>query len=202
MVLEVLDKFIDTIMIALKGKKLAVLGARGTGKSTLLHFLHNNELLIESRQTTLAKPVAENRFRLGDLQLDLKDTKDLPGGELAIRQWEKLHNESDYVIYLINASEPNSDGIVYDLKEVSEWQNKLENKPKLLIVVTHMDLNSEYCKLSDSDVGTFYDEYVKNMGSFLHPLSNDVNVCIGALNNHENACSLISDIIQELHNEL
>lgn len=76
----------DSLVVALKGKKVAVLGARGSGKTTLLTFLSKGELPVGNTQTTSAKRVALSRLKLKDLQLDLKETKDLPGGEAAIQQ--------------------------------------------------------------------------------------------------------------------
>ncbi len=116
-IVEMTSDLWDSLILRLKGKKIAVLGARGSGKTTLLTFLSKGELPAETAQTIMASSVSARRFSLKDLNLDLKETRDLPGGEEAFDDWKKLHDESDYVIYLIKSAGLDKDRIAYDLKK-------------------------------------------------------------------------------------
>ncbi|MCI9877252.1 GTPase domain-containing protein [Pseudomonas atacamensis] len=190
----------DSLVVALKGKKVAVLGARGSGKTTLLTFLSKGELPVGNNQTTSAKRVASSRLKLKDLQLDLKETKDLPGGEAAIQQWRELHDASDYVIYLIKAHEMDIDRVTYDLKLISEWQESHKNKPKLLLVATHMDLDRGFVLLQGGEQGDFHDRFVARIQRSLSSFKYMPALCLGGLNNKSNTESLVIKIIGWMQN--
>ena len=197
---EVLGKIYESIIIALAGKKIAVLGARGAGKSTLLHFLQNESSQPPNEQTTHGERKEKTIYTAADLEVKLKSTFDLPGGEHAINQWKKLHDKSDYVIYLINSKDIEPKRVLSDLQSISSWQNEIEEKPKVIIAVTHMDLNAEYCALKGSNRGEFYDKYITGLAHCTYPLSHSTKICIGALNNETNARELIQRIFRELLN--
>jgi energy-coupling factor transporter ATP-binding protein EcfA2 len=193
----------DSFIILLKGKKIAILGARGSGKTTLLTFLSKGELPAESKQTTMAFPVSARRFALKDLQLDLKETQDVPGGEWALDEWKKLHDESDYVIYLINAAEldKSGTGIDYDLKKIKGWRSVEKCKSKFLIVATHMDKDSAYMALQPHNRGNFHDRFVRDLGRYMAPFEIPPRVILGSLDNQKNTENLVVDIIKWMKNE-
>ena len=156
---------VDSLVLSFKGKKLAVLGARGSGKTTLLTFLSKGVLPVASVQTMFTSPVSARRFALKDFQLDLKETQDVPGGSGAFNEWKKLHDKSNYIIYLINAVEPNKNRSTNDLKKIVEWREKGKCASKFLIVVTHMDKDSAYMALKPDNRGDFHDKFVNNLGN-------------------------------------
>ena len=64
----------ESLIISLKGKRVAVLGERNVGKTVLLKFLTSGEVPDEYMQTVLTEKVEGKRFAMGDLKLDLKET--------------------------------------------------------------------------------------------------------------------------------
>jgi GTPase SAR1 family protein len=105
----------NRVIIAVKGKKLAVLGARAVGKTHLLTFLRSGEIPTEYKQTATAQKVPSERRQLKDLELILKETLDLPGGQRHYREWKQLYRESDLVLYLFRV-----DKIVARDREIEE----------------------------------------------------------------------------------
>lgn len=85
----------ESLIISLKGKRVAVLGERNVGKTVLLKFLASGEVPGEYIQTVLTEKVEQKRFAMGDLKLDLKETRDVSGGHDAIEEWKTLHDEAD-----------------------------------------------------------------------------------------------------------
>jgi hypothetical protein len=69
----------DAVLMAWKGKRLAVLGARGVGKTHLIKFLTSGTIPAEYKQTVAPEKASARRFALGDLDLKVKDTLDVSG---------------------------------------------------------------------------------------------------------------------------
>ena len=200
-IVDVTSDYWDSFVILLKGKKIAVLGARGSGKTTLLTFLSKGELTAESVQTIMPSSVSARRIALKDLKLDLKETQDVPGGETHFDKWKKLHDESDYVLYLIKAAELDKDRIDYDLKKIKEWRSVEKCKSKFLIVATHMDKDSVYMALKPHDRGSFHDSFVSDLRRYLSQFKKQPTVILGSLDNQKNMENLVVDIIKWMKNE-
>ena len=64
-----------------KGKKFAVLGERGTGKTALINFLTKGTFSTEYTQTLDPEKTESNRLELKDLELEIEESIDIPGGE-------------------------------------------------------------------------------------------------------------------------
>src|SRR4051812_38292644 len=62
----------DDIVVALKGKSLAVLGARGVGKTHLITFLTSGSIPAEYKQTVAPEKMTARRFHLKELDLRLR----------------------------------------------------------------------------------------------------------------------------------
>ena len=93
----------DKIVTALKGKRLAVLGARNVGKTCLIKFLTTGSIPSEYRQTSKKEPTSARRFKLEDLDLKIKESFDIPGSKDAYIQWKELHDQADLIFYLLRA---------------------------------------------------------------------------------------------------
>ncbi len=84
----------------LSGKRLAILGARGTGKTTLYNFLTGGELTgATAVQTTKA-----NLYKLNDLSLNIKQGVDIGGSQDFRDRWVSIMKDSDYIFYMIDIS--------------------------------------------------------------------------------------------------
>jgi len=156
----------DRIVIALKGKKLAVFGARGVGKTHLIKFLTTGSIPESYKQTIRPENAEGRRFQLQELDLKIKDTRDLPGGPDAYAEWEGLYNEADMVLYLLRIDklmERNSETeerIQRDMKQIESWLKKeKEPRPRFFIIGTHCDLtNPDLTTLTEDKRGNYIDK--------------------------------------------
>ncbi|WP_313455885.1 GTPase domain-containing protein [Stenotrophomonas sp.] len=187
----------DSLVISLKGKRVAVLGERNVGKTVLLKFLANGDIPEEYMQTLLVERIEGRRFSIGDLKLDLKGTRDVPGGRDAIEDWKALHDESDIVLYLVNAQQIDDQRIMRDLGKLDGWSATRKSRPRLVVLVTHMDLNSEYVRTPGSGLGTFRDQFVqRHLDSGLSRLQIRPPVLLGSLVDKDQAAKLVADVIR------
>lgn len=187
----------DSLIISLKGKRVAVLGERNVGKTVLLKFLASGELPDEYMQTTLTEKVQVKRFAMGDLKLDLKETRDVPGAPDAIEDWKALHNEADIVLYLVNAQEVNQQRIKRDLEKLESWRKAPAPSPKLVVIVTHMDLDPTYVATPLSGQGHFRDRFVKlHLDAGLSKLSQRPPIILGSLVSRDQAARLVATLIK------
>lgn len=187
----------DTLIISLKGKRVAVLGERNVGKTVLLTFLANGELPSEYMQTVLTEKVEGKRLAMRDLKLDLKETRDVPGSHDAIEEWKKLHDDADIVLYLVNAQQVNHQRIVRDLGKIEDWRKERATPPELVVVVTHMDKVLEYNATPESGRGHLRDRFVRlNLDAGLSKLSRRPQIILGSLVDQEEARKLVATLIK------
>lgn len=187
----------ESLIISLKGKRVAVFGERNVGKTVLLKFLTSGEVPDEYMQTVLTEKVDGKRFAMGDLKLDLKETRDVPGGHDAIEEWKALHDESDIVLYLVNSRQVNQQRIRRDLEKIESWSKARPAPPKLVVIITHMDLDPTYVSTPASGMGHFRDRFVKlNLDGGLSKLSHRPPVIFGSLVDRELAAKLVATLIK------
>lgn len=189
----------DNVVIGLTGKRVAVLGERNVGKTVLLKFLANGEIPSEYMQTLLPEKVEGNRFSIGDLRLNLKETRDLPGGLDAIKEWKALYENADIVLYLVNARQVNKHRIRRDLTELVKDDQEGGRRPQLVVIVTHMDLDPTYAATPASARGTFRDEFVmRHLDAGLSTLRHRPRIILGSLVDHRRAEELVGALIRTL----
>lgn len=187
----------DSIVISLKGKKIAVLGERYSGKTTLLEFLTKGELPQEYVQTLVTESVKGKRLAMGDLKLSLKETSDVSGGHDAIEEWRRLHDSSDIVLYLVNAARLDLQRVKWDLEKIESWRKALEKKPKLLVIVTHLDLDPVYLATPASRMGEYRDRFVaEKLDHGLVELSERPQIIMGSLQNNDSAAKVVAQFIK------
>jgi GTPase SAR1 family protein len=163
----------DDILIKFKGKKIAVLGARGVGKSHLINFLTTGSLLEESAQTISSEPFPGKKLNLEGLGLVfIKSGTDVPGGDNTgggYGEWKKVFLEADIVIYLLRADQLLSGDVNVQerikrdadhLHGFIEERLKEKREPaNLYIVGSHCDLNQDYKNCNKGLAGEFTDKF-------------------------------------------
>lgn len=155
----------DEILVALKGKRLAILGARGVGKTHLVKFLTTGSIQSEYKQTVAPKKAAARRFHLKDLDLRIKDSLDVSGDKAAYAEWKALHDESDMVFYLLRADrliggDRDVEARVRDdLRHISGWLEDRSPRPRFFIIGTHCDFDTEFQSLSPDKMGDYVDQF-------------------------------------------
>lgn len=158
---------IEAIIAEWKGKKLAVLGARGVGKTTLVQFLSSGSLPAEYKQTVAPEKVKSRRFQLRELDLKIKETLDVSGSKAAYAEWKELVDQADVVLYLLRADRLFARDaevearIRNDLHHIGGWLDGRSERPRFFIIGTHCDLDNEYRALSDDRVGDYTDKFYK-----------------------------------------
>lgn len=154
----------DKVIVFLMGKKLAVLGERGVGKTHLLKFLTTGSFPSEYNRTIVEK-APSRRFQMKELNLKIKSTLDFGGHKDFYGEWKKLHTQADVVIYLLRADRiiaghnQHEIRVQEDLKHIADWRKK--SQPKFFIIGTHCDLDPEYPALTHRTIGDYVDKFRK-----------------------------------------
>lgn len=156
----------NEIIIALKGKRLAILGARRVGKTHLARFLTSGSIPADYKQTVAPEKTAAHRFQLKDLDLKIKKGLDLSGDKANYAEWKELHDQSDIVLYLLRADrliagdEEVESRARDDLRQISYWlESRGKQRPLFFIVGTHCDLDREFATLTEDRVGDYMDKF-------------------------------------------
>ena len=159
----------------LKGKKLAVLGEQGVGKTCLIHFLTTGSIPRKYEPDSFARKVRGRRFKLRDLKLNIPSLKHLPGSADDYAQWEEVTNEADIVLYLFRTDrlmkehKPTEARVRKDMGQIKRWLQKKQKKQKgfpLFLIGTHCDLtNPDFTTLSP-DKRSIYKNKVREMPMF------------------------------------
>ena len=157
----------DDIRIALEGKRLAVFGARGVGKTHLIKFLTSGSIPAEYKQTVAPNNAPSRRFQLRDLDLKVKDIWDLSEDKAAYAEWKEQHDQADVVFYLLRADrliagDAAVEGRVRDdLRHIGSWLEARASRPRFFIIGTHCDFDGEFAGLSADKVGDYVDKFRK-----------------------------------------
>ncbi len=205
----------DKIVTQLKGKKIAILGARGVGKTTLISFLTTGCVPESSKQTIRSGNAKGRRFSLRELDLKIKDTRDLPGGPDAYAEWKELFDEADLVFYLLRIdklveSDAEAENRVRrDMKQIESWLKELKDQrplPRLFIIGTHGDLaNPDLTTLPENEQGNYQDriralpiiqECVQRAGG-----SHNTKVVLGSMKSKEETEALVFGIFSQVESQ-
>lgn len=155
----------DDIIVKFKGKRLAVLGARGVGKTHLVKFLSTGSIPAEYKQTVAPEKVSSRRFQLKELDLKVKESFDVSGDKAAYGEWKELHDQADVVFYLLRADrliagDPDVEARVRDdLKHLGGWLETRPTRPLFFIIGTHCDFDAEFCSTSADKIGDYVDNF-------------------------------------------
>lgn len=155
----------DAIMVALRGKKLAVLGARGVGKTHLVKFLETGSIPAEYKQTVAPEKSASRRFQLHDLDLKVKSSLDVSGDKAAYGEWKELHDQADVIFYLLRADKlvagdrEVESRVRDDLKHIGGWLQTRVSRPRFFIIGTHCDLDAEFLRTPADNFGGYVDSF-------------------------------------------
>lgn len=144
----------DKALIYFRGKNLAILGARGVGKTHLIHFLSRGEIPTEYKQTVAPEKYSGRRFKLENLDLKIKSNLDVPGGQAAYAEWKNLCSEADIIFYLFRADmllvrdEKCEERVRSDLRHLNTWRKNEKEPRQIFLVGTHCDKDPNYSAYS------------------------------------------------------
>lgn len=156
----------EAIAEALRGKRIAVVGERTAGKTTLATFLSNGSIPEKYEQTLSEKRVAGRTISLADLNLKVAEINDVPGDKDFYKQWKEAVVRSDVVYYLARADKVLSSGstrkrVLADVRHLCGWL--VENPGKQVFFIgTHCDLIPAYAALAPENRGDFQDTFFRH----------------------------------------
>lgn len=200
----------EDIFYSLQGKKIAVLGARTVGKTTLLKYMEKGILIERYKQTRDKNEIERTRIKLGDLDILIKKTDDVSGGEKAYGFWEKLFKEADLVLYIVrtdrlldqdSGTEKRSEN---DLKHIQNWIKELgaTERKQFFIVGNHWDSDARFKNLTPDTIGNYQDEFtslpIVRKITLLAGGAAKVKVALGSLANEQDADNLIKEIFRQV----
>jgi len=161
----------EDIVIAVKGKRIAILGAKATGKTTLADFLSKGEIPQEYFQTIGVDRKDKRPFELKDLNLKiyLKSFNDVEAGLGARTIWQEEVKKADVVLYLFDTNKllrydedavrkGYAKRIKSDLEQVCSWLHEKTGPQSLYILGTFCDQDPNY---DPSRLSTYRDELVE-----------------------------------------
>lgn len=150
------------VVRAFIGKRIAILGKRGTGKTVLGRFLHEGVFTTEYVQTLGEGEMKARSFALNDLKLHIDAGKDLPGAEDQYRVWEKIFAECHFCFYLIRTDEvvvdnaANAERVEGDVDFLYDWRRK-RPQAKIFLLLTHADKDQKYVSTTEATRGDYED---------------------------------------------
>ena len=199
----------DDIVILLKGKRIAILGARGVGKSHMWRFLQTESIPERYDQTVLGTKIESRRFQLRDLSLSLKAGSDFGGEKADYAAWYEACENADFVFYLFFADRLLArDSVVEsrvrdDAQHICQWFQEQEEKqkkaPRLFFVGTFCDRDPAF---ASSQLGDYLDrlrklpvvdEIVKRAGGF-----RKVTILLGSMRTRDDTEKLVYSLLQNI----
>lgn len=156
------------IVSLLKGKKIAVLGAQGVGKTHLITFLTSGVITEEYIQTLAPTSVQGRKFDLRELSLKFRETIDVPGGQVAYAVWKDLFDDADLVFYLFRVDKIKSGDpetirrIQQDTRQIRQWiDEKKRDHPTVIAIGTFCDFDPDYRSLTLSTKGNYQESFMR-----------------------------------------
>jgi hypothetical protein len=150
-----LESLWQGVVIRLAGKRIAILGARATGKTRLINFLQTKTVPLPGKEfPTSIEKVPGTVLDIGGISITLAPTEDVSGHESHYDEWKAIASGSAFIIYLFRADLLNENDshvkqrIKDDLTIIRTW-----SQSRIVLVGTHTDKDKEFLRLSQA-----YDE--------------------------------------------
>lgn len=203
--LEALEK-------AIKGKRLAILGARGVGKTHLSTFLSSGSIPSEYIQTLDPEKTQGRRFDLRNLDIIIKGGLDLPGGADALGAWKQHFDDAHVVLYLFRVDEilANNEAAIRrvrsDMEQIGSWlrerKKTTNSRPPFFLIGTHCDKDPEFNNLTKDTVGSYEDkfkasEFLRNIVSHAGGMQ-ETKIVLGSMLTQEGTEVLVHRFFKQL----
>lgn len=131
------------------GKRVAILGARQVGKTTLLRYLRDGVLGQQPEDTAASDFGGKFDMEIDGSVATFEVPRDVPGHqELGFHDWREASRDADYLWYLFRADRFLEEDREYlqtvqtHLVLLAIWLDELKpNGPKVLFIGTHADVD-------------------------------------------------------------
>lgn len=162
----------DKLKAAVRGKKLVVLGSRNTGKTTLITFLQQGELVTEYEQTLGSKKIKKKKAKrvyLKDLEWHItrlsSTAYDVGGSTDNYRVWQKLAEDADILVYLMRIDhwikDPEHTERVVERDLAALKDHSKNRNVHIFVIGTFLDLDDHYQELGDHAREAYKDEILQ-----------------------------------------
>lgn len=185
------------------GKKIAVLGSRGVGKTTFWEFLKTKQISNEQFEaTTTRRKIKRITIEEDGLKLKFSHNHDVGGGKTKYADWDFVVNDADYIFYILNIHEVLQRNSKYitsvkdDINYIGEKIRAKQPSAKVFLLATHADLQSRYkTNLNELEQvvaqNTVVNECQAKLGG-----SKNCKLILGSLATTKEAQNLLSNILQ------
>lgn len=199
----------DDIKKSLRGKNFIILGQRSTGKTTLMKFMLQGEIVLDSEATVGVSDIKSNKKNLSELGLNIKlceNQKDYSGVTSNYELWNKAIAEADIFVYLLNVAKwlDKPDIIEYQLeRDINNIQDKIKENIPIFIIGSHLDLLQNQEFHSKVEKTAFTDDlqketFFKKIKSQLGSKSEKVYIGFGNLNTRDGLEDISKFIISSI----
>ena len=186
--------FWDELNVLFKGKRLAILGAKATGKTTLHNFLTNGKL----KGGTGIEQTKSHSFKLKDLKFHIRKGKDITGSEDFVSDWTKIITDCNYTFYMIDSERVYKNDFEYiklienHLSIIGCHYEKLSKKDKVNIVCAFSDKIADFTENKNKFEKTIKDR----LGNALNYV--DCQIFVGSLKSDEYKQDMVYTILNTI----
>ena len=164
---NVISAAIDKISETLTDSKLrlAVLGARRTGKTRILQLLSGKQPDDNYKQTLVPESISSHEILVRGSKIPVDRMIDLPGSEQSYPEWKVALDRSSVAMYLLRADRLIAGDLSIenrarnDMTHIGKWLECLQTKPRFFLVGTHCDLDPRFGELSEDTLGDYLDDF-------------------------------------------
>jgi GTPase SAR1 family protein len=198
----------DDIKIFFKGKNITILGAIETGKTTLHKYLREGVIVTEHDATKRKTTVEKNYYKLGELELLIKEGTDISGQQDFLKDWKEIFRTCDICFYMFDTSKIyNGDKeyiekIYFHLTHMDNWKKEFKINPYLIMIGGFADKIPEYHTLNKSNIQLFEQKIREKIKpAFLQASISPSDIFIGSLLNKTNIETLMSEVLIRISNK-
>ena len=187
----------------LSGKRLAILGGQGVGKTTLFSTLRDGKTPKATRETVDSEPGATFILEVAGRSVHFDIPRDLRGNDgVGFPEWKKSFLDADYVLYIFRSDKVLA-GDAKTLEEMERhfllmkgWLDRAKNSPsKIVLIGTFADQSGPYSgKRSELHQAVAETQLVK---AALVKLNN-AGLVVGSLVNTRSATAVVKGIRERL----
>jgi hypothetical protein len=198
----------EDILFALQGKRVAILGVRQIGKTTLFNYIEKGVWLEKYQATLLPQEIGRRKLKIGDLEIRLRKTRDVAGSDSAdLRaQWKEICDDSDIILYIVRTDlllredKDTQKRVESDVEHIGGWVSN-STKP-FFIVGNHWNTDSEFESFICDKEAKYFDRFTKlPVVSTLTQLAgggSKIKIVLGSLSDPKSANQLIVEIFTQV----